>query len=97
MRFKGAGAPVAASLGWREREPMKTINDDQLPEPVARAMEAVVETLREHFHAERGEPVDPARIKAAILARRKESRRLNRDWESVDREPHRQAAPVSTS
>ena len=65
---------------------MKTINVDQLPEPVARAMKAVVETLREQFHAEHAESVDPAKVKAAILARRKQSRTLNRDWESVDRE-----------
>jgi hypothetical protein len=65
---------------------MKTINVDQLPEPVVRAMKAVVKTLREQFHAERGESVDPAQVKAAILARRKESRTLNRDWEDVDRE-----------
>ncbi len=66
---------------------MKTINVDQLPAPVARAIKALVETLREQFRAEHGEPVDPAGVKAAILARRKESRRLNRDWESVDRGP----------
>ena len=29
---------------------MKTINVDNIPEPVVRAMEAVVETLREQFH-----------------------------------------------
>ena len=28
---------------------MKTINVDNIPEPVVRAMEAVVETLREQF------------------------------------------------
>ena len=66
---------------------MKTINVDQLPAPVARAIKALVETLREQFRPEHGEPVDPAGVKAAILARRKESRRLNRDWESVDRGP----------
>jgi hypothetical protein len=66
---------------------MKTINVDQLPEPVVRAMKALVEMLREQFRAERGESVDPALIKAAILARREESRTLNQDWESVDREP----------
>jgi len=29
---------------------MKTINVDNIPEPVVRAMETVVETLREQFH-----------------------------------------------
>ena len=53
---------------------MKTINVDQLPEPVVRAMETVVETLREQFHVEKKEPVDAAKLKAAILARRKASR-----------------------
>jgi hypothetical protein len=65
---------------------MKTINVDQLPEPVVRAMRAVVATLREQFRGDDKDAVDAARVKAAILARRKESRTLNRDWESVDRE-----------
>ena len=65
---------------------MKTINVDHLPEPVVRAMEVVVETLREQFHVEEKDSVDPAKVKAAILARRDASRTLNRDWESVDRE-----------
>ena len=65
---------------------MKTINVDQLPEPVVRAMKAVVETLREQFGGDEKNAVDPVRVKAAILARRKESRGLNRDWESVDLE-----------
>jgi len=65
---------------------MKTINVDHLPEPVVRAMEAVVETLRDQFHAEEKGSVDPAKVKAAILARRNASRALNRDWESVDQE-----------
>ena len=64
---------------------MKTINVDQLPEPVVRAMKAVVETLREQFRANEKDSVDPARVKAAILARRKESRALNRDWEIAAR------------
>jgi hypothetical protein len=73
--------------GWREvRLLMKTINVDRLPEPVVRAMKVVVETLREQFRAEEEAPVDPSRVRAAILARRKESRELNRDWGSVDRE-----------
>jgi hypothetical protein len=29
---------------------MKTINVDNIPEPVIRAMEVVVQTLREQFH-----------------------------------------------
>ncbi len=66
--------------------PMKTINVDNLPEPVVRAMEAVVDTLREQFHAEESRSADPAKVKAAILARRNASRALNRDWENVDRE-----------
>lgn len=36
--------------------------------------------------AEDQPPVDPAKLRAAILARRDESRSLNEDWESVDRE-----------
>jgi len=65
---------------------MKTINVDNLPEPVVRAMEAVVETLREEFGTKKKCSVDRAKVKAAILARRNASRALNRDWESVDRE-----------
>ena len=65
---------------------MKTINVDNLPEPVVRAMEAVVDTLREQFHAEEKRSVDPAKVKAAILARRNASRALNQEWENVDRE-----------
>lgn len=29
---------------------MKTINVDNIPEPIVRAMETVVETLRQQFH-----------------------------------------------
>jgi hypothetical protein len=65
---------------------MRTINVDNLPEPVVRAMEAVVETLREQFHGQEELSVDPAKVKAAILARRDASRALNRDWGSVDQE-----------
>ena len=65
---------------------MKTINVDHLPAPIVRAMEVVVETLREQYRTEVEAPVDPAKVKAAILARRKQSRPLNRDWEAVDRE-----------
>jgi hypothetical protein len=65
---------------------MKTINVENLPEPVVRAMEVVVETLREQFQAEEKRSVDPAKVKAAILARRRTSRALNQDWESVDQE-----------
>ena len=65
---------------------MKTINVDYLPEPVVRAMEAVVETLREQFQVERKDSVDSAKVKAAILARRNASRTLNRDWEIADQE-----------
>jgi len=32
------------------------------------------------------EPVDKAKVTAAILKRRNESRRLNNEWEAVDRE-----------
>ncbi len=59
---------------------MRTLNVDKLPEPVIRAMEAVVEALREQFHVEEKLSVDAAKLKAAILARRKESRELNGDW-----------------
>ena len=38
---------------------MKTINVDQLPEPVVRAMQTVVETLREQFHVRRRMPSIP--------------------------------------
>ena len=65
---------------------MKTINVDHLPEPVVRVMENVVATLREQFRAEEKEGVDPAKVKAAILARRGASRSLNRDWEAADRD-----------
>jgi len=64
---------------------MKTINVEHLPEPVVRAVQAVVETLREQFHLEK-DSVDPAKVKAAILARRKASRALNEDWENADLE-----------
>jgi hypothetical protein len=62
---------------------MKVINVDNLPEPVVQAMEAVVETLREQFRTQGPdacEPVDPAKVKAAVLARRNASRAANRDW-----------------
>jgi len=65
---------------------MKTINVDHLPEPVVRAMEAVVKTLREQFRVEGKDSVDAAKVKAAILARRNASRALNRDWEIADQE-----------
>ncbi len=68
---------------------MKTINVDNLPEPVVHAMEAVVETLREQFRSQGAggrERIDPKKVKAAILARRNASRAANRDWEHVDRE-----------
>jgi hypothetical protein len=64
---------------------MKSINVENLPDPVIRAMEVVVETLREQFRTQE-DSVDPAKVKAAILARRDASRPLNRDWENVDRE-----------
>lgn len=32
------------------------------------------------------EPVDPGKVKAAILKRRKDSRTLNQEWEAVDSE-----------
>lgn len=34
----------------------------------------------------RKKPIDRAKLKAAILRRREESRRLNQEWEAVDRE-----------
>jgi hypothetical protein len=58
---------------------MKTMNVEDLPEPVARAMEAVVETLREQFRSEK-DSVDPAKVKAAILARRKASHARDTEW-----------------
>lgn len=64
---------------------MKTINVDHLPEPVVRAVEAVVETLRGQFHPEQA-TVDPSKLKAAILARRKVSRSVNEEWEKADLE-----------
>jgi hypothetical protein len=71
---------------------MKTINVEHLPEPVVRAMEAVVQTLREQFRAQETPPVDAAKVKAAVLARRDSSRALNRNWENVDAETW-EAAP----
>jgi hypothetical protein len=65
---------------------MKTINVHNLPEPVVRAVEAVVETLREQFQGNAKKAVDPAKVKAAILARRKRSRAMNKEWEAADRE-----------
>jgi hypothetical protein len=65
---------------------MKSINVEDLPEPVVRAVEAVVETFREQLRAQEKSSVDAAKLKAAILARRDASRSLNRDWESVDQE-----------
>ena len=32
------------------------------------------------------EPIDPVRLKAAILKRRAKSRRLNEEWQAVDQE-----------
>ena len=64
---------------------MKTINVEHLPEPIVRAVEAVVETLRGQFRSEK-DSVDPAKVKAAVLARRKASRALNQEWENADRE-----------
>ena len=65
---------------------MKSINVDNLPEPVVRAMEAVVETFPKQFRVQDKSAVDPAKVKAGILARRDVSRSLNQKWESVDRE-----------
>lgn len=62
---------------------MKTINVEYLPEPVARAVEVVVKTLRGQFYSEK-DSVDPAKVKAAILARRKTSRAINQEWENAD-------------
>jgi hypothetical protein len=64
---------------------MKVINVDNLPEPVVHALEAIVATFRAQG-PDAQEPVDPERVKAAILARRDASRATNRDWEDVDRE-----------
>ena len=77
--------PVACQ-GRAGETKMKTINVDHLPEPVVRAMEAVVKTLREQFRVEGKDSVDAAKVKAAILARRNASRTLNRDWEIPDQE-----------
>lgn len=41
---------------------------------------------------EHEQPVDQAKLKAAILHRRTESRRLNEEWEGTDREVWKQAA-----
>ncbi len=64
---------------------MKTINVEHLPEPAVRVVEAVVETPRGQLSCEKVF-VDPAKVKAAILARRKASRTLNQDWQHVDQE-----------
>ena len=70
--------------GAQAEVPMKTINVDNLPEPVVRAMEAVVQTLREQYHTEEEDSVDPVAVKAAILARRDASRGLNWDWKVTE-------------
>ena len=62
---------------------MKTLNVDKLPEPVVRAMEAVVDAIREQLRIVDKESVDTAKLKAAILARRDESREFNDDWAGV--------------
>jgi hypothetical protein len=49
-------------------------------------VEGLVEVLRGEFDIGEKDAVDRAKVKAAILARRKESHALNRDWESADRE-----------
>jgi hypothetical protein len=64
---------------------MKTINVEHLPESAVRAVEAVVQALRGQSPLER-DSVDPAKVKAAILARRKASRSLNQEWEQADRD-----------
>jgi len=48
--------------------------------------------LRVMPFVKRGRPVDKAKLKAAILRRRNESRRLNNDWEAADQEVWRQSA-----
>jgi hypothetical protein len=50
--------PWQPALNRSQRELlMKTINVDNIPEPVVRAMEVVVQTLREQFHeAEKPRP-----------------------------------------
>jgi hypothetical protein len=42
----------------------------------------------------RKEAVDRAKLKAAILKRRDESRRLNADWEAADREVWNKLPPL---
>ena len=64
---------------------MKTINVEHLPESAVRAVEAVVEALRGQSRSDT-DSVDPAKVKAAILARRKASRTLNQDWEHADQD-----------
>ena len=51
-------------------------------EPVLRVMPVI----------EQEQAVDKAKLKAAILRRRNESRRLNDEWEAVDREVWEQTA-----
>ena len=82
MLEKGGSSPSNRRGGGLR---MKTINVEHLPEPVVRAVEAVVETLRGQFPPEK-DAVDPAKVKAAILARRKASRELNKEWENADLE-----------
>jgi len=64
---------------------MKTINVEHLPESAVRVVEAVVDALRGQSPSGK-DSVDPAKVKAAILARRKASRALNQDWEHADQE-----------
>lgn len=64
---------------------MKSINVEHLPESAARAVAAIVDALRGQSGPEE-DAVDSAKVKAAILARRKASRADNQEWEVADRE-----------
>jgi hypothetical protein len=75
---------------------MKRINLDREDEQIQKFVQSLSVDENGAILELRGEPVvkvlpvaktvDRARLKAAILKRRNESRQLNKDWEAVDRE-----------
>jgi len=53
---------------------------------MTRIQQWLSDRLEEIAHSLRSEPVNRDQIKAAILKRRDQHRRLNNDWQHVDRE-----------
>jgi hypothetical protein len=80
------GASEPAGVAWIDASGQPWKCDNPNVTITIRAVETVVETLREAFRAQERRSVDVAKLKAAILARRDASRSLNQDWENVDRE-----------